>query len=246
MVKFVMSDTIVSKYGIDEKKIVPILWYPVNSCFKRFDEKTIDNLRKKWNLTKEFVIFSPRATNEFYNHHLLIDGLGLLNEDIKKKIQVVLTGFGDPEYRKRLVEMGKTRGIEVVDLGRILTPEEMAEIYNISTITPNIFKADDLGRSTFEAIACGSILLLNKNSGPYREVFRDGKYCKLVELNAEDIAQGIEYILNNIDSLKDEEERLRIMNIVNWEKNKSKIIECIKELVEEKNMRGRNDRGETR
>ena len=229
---------IVSKYGIDEKKIVPILWYPVNSCFKRFDEKTIVNLRKKWNLTKEFVIFSPRATNEFYNHHLLIDGLGLLNEDIKKKIQVVLTGFGDPEYRKRLVEMGKTRGIEVVDLGRILTPEEMAEIYNISTITPNIFKADDLGRSTFEAIACGSILLLNKNSGPYREVFRDGKYCKLVELNAEDIARGIEYILNNIDSLKDEEERLRIMNIVNWEKNKSKIIECIKELIEKKIWRG--------
>ena len=41
----------------------------------------------------------------------------------------------------------------MVDLGGILTPEEMAEIYNISTITPNIFKADDLGRSTFEAIA---------------------------------------------------------------------------------------------
>jgi len=141
--------------------------------------------------------------------------------------------------------MGKMRGIEVVDLGRILTPEEMAEIYNISTITPNISKADDLGRSTFEAIACGSILLLSKNSGPYREVFRDGKYCKLVELNAEDIAQGIEHILNNIDSLKDEEERLRIMNIVNWEKNKSKIIECIKELIEKKYGGERNDRGET-
>jgi len=225
---------IVSKYGIDEKKIVPILWYPLNPRFKKFDDKTIDNLRKKWNLTKEYVIFSPRATKEFYNHHLLIDGLGLLSDGLKKKIQVVLTGFGDPECRKRLVEMGKAKGVEVVDLGRILTPEEMAEIYNISTITPNISKADDLGRSTFEAIACGSILLLNKNSGPYREIFMDGKYCKLVELNAEDIARGIKYIINNIDTLKDGKERLRIMNIVNWEKNKSKIIECIKELVEEK------------
>lgn len=41
---------------------------------------------------------------------------------------------------------------------------------------------------TFEAVMCSSILLLNKNSEPYRKVCRDGKYCKLVELSAEDIA----------------------------------------------------------
>jgi len=224
---------IVSKYGINEEKIVPVQWYPVNSCFKRFDDGTIDNLRKKWNLTKEYVIFSPRAPREFYNHHLLIEGVGLLRNDLKAKIQVVLTGFGNPKYRKRLVQMGRIKGVEVVDLGRILAPEEMAEIYNISTITPNISKGDDLGRSTFEAIMCGSILLLNKNSGPYREVFRDGKYCNLVELNAEDIAQSIEYILNNIDALKDKEERLRLMDIVSWRKNKRRITECIKGLGEE-------------
>jgi len=228
------SKHMVSKYGIDEKKIVPILWYPVNSCFKRFGDKTIDGLRKKWNLTKEYVVFSARATKEHYNHHLLIEGLGLLKDKLKGKIQVVLTGFGNSEYRRSLVEMGKTKGIEVVDLDRILTPEEMAEMYNISIITPNISKADDLGRSTFEAVACGSILLLNKNSGPYQEIFRDGKYCKFVELTAEDIARKIEYILNNGDTLKDEEEYLRLMDIVNWEKNKKRIVECIRELVGEK------------
>lgn len=223
---------IVSKYRVDQKKIVPILWYPVNSCFKKFDDRTIDNLRKKWNLTKEYVVFSPRATKEFYNHDLLIEGVGLLNDELKEKIQVVLTGLGDPEYRKRLVEMGKTKGIEVVDLGRRLTPEEMAEIYNISVITPNISKGDDLGRSTFEAVACGSILLLNKNSGPYRELFRDGKYCRFVELGAEDVARSIEYILDNREALEEEEERLRVMGIVNWETNKRQMSEYIKGLVE--------------
>jgi len=225
---------IISRYGVDERKIVPILWFPLNSCFKRFDQRTIDNLRKKWNLKKEYIVFSPRATKEFYNQHLLIEGVGLLNDELKKKIQVVLTGRGDPEYRRSLVEMGKTKGSEVVDLGRILTPEEMAEMYNISVMTPNISKGDDLGRSTFEAVACGSVLLLNKNSGPYQEIFRDGKYCKLVELTAEDIARSIKYTLNNTDALKDEEERLRLMDIVNWEKNKTKMLECIKELVGEK------------
>lgn len=225
---------IVSKYGINEEKIVPILWYPVNSCFKRFNDETIDKLRRKWNLTKEYVVFSPRATKEFYNQHLLIEGVGLLNDELKKKIQVVLTGLGDPEYRRSLVEMGKTKDAEVIDLDRILTPEEMAEIYNISVITPNISKGDDLGRSTFEAVACGSILLLNKNSGPCQEIFRDGKYCRFVELRAEDIARSIEYILNNMDALKDEEECLRLMDIVNWERNKRRITECIKELVEGK------------
>ena len=222
---------IVSKYGVDEKKIVPILWYPINPCFKRFDDETIDNLRKKWNLTKEYVVFSPRGTVGKYNHHLLIEGLGLLSDELKGKIQVVLTGFGDAGYRERLVGMGKTKGVEVVDLGRILTPEEMAEIYNISTITPNILKVASLGRSTFEAVMCGSILLLSKTNESQREVLRDERYCKFVELNAEDIAQGVEYILNNIDALKDEEERLRLMDIANWERNKRRIIECIKELV---------------
>ena len=225
---------VVSKYGVDEKKIVAIWWYPVNSCFKRFDHRTIDSLRKRWNLAKEYVVFSARATKEFYNHHLLIEGLGLLNDELKKKIQVVLTGFGDPEYRRSLVEMGKRNGVEVLDLGRILTPEEMAEIYNISVITPNISKGDDLGRSTFEAVACGSILLLNKDSGPYREVFGDGKYCKFVELTAEDIARGIEYILNNLDALRDKEEHLRLRDLVSWERNKKRITECIRELAREK------------
>jgi glycosyltransferase involved in cell wall biosynthesis len=227
---------IVSKYGVDEKKIVPILWYPVNSCFRRFDDKTISSLKKKWNLTKDYVIFSPRTTVELYNHHLLIEGLGLLNDEVKKKIQVVLIGFGDAGYRKALVEMGKTKGIEVVNLGRILTPEEMAEIYNISAITSSISSGDDIGRSAFEAIMCDSIPLLNKDSGPCREVFRDGKYCKFIELTAEDIARDIDNILNNnnIDALKDEEERSRLMDIVDWEKNRRRITECIKGLVEEK------------
>jgi glycosyltransferase involved in cell wall biosynthesis len=223
---------IVSKYGVSEKKIVAIWWCPVNSCFKRFDGRMTGNLRRKWNLTKEYVVFSPRATKEFYNQHLLIEGVGLLNDELKKKIQVVLTGLGDLEYRKRLVEMGKTKGIEVVDLGRRLTPEEMAEIYNISVITPNISKGDDLGRSTFEAVACGSILLLNKNSEPYRELFRDGKYCRFVELSAEDVARSIEYILDNREALKEEEERLRIMGLINWETNKRQMSECIKGLIE--------------
>lgn len=232
------SKYIVSKYGIDERKIVPLLWYPLNPCFRRFDDISISTLTKKWNLTKKHVIFSPRATKEFYNHHLLIDGLGLLNKELKQTIQVVLTGFGDPEYRRRLVEMGKTKGVEVVDLERVLTREAMAEIYNISVITVGIPNADALGRSNLQAVMCGSILLLTKNNAAYGEIFKDEKYCKFVDLNAEDIAQGIKYILNNIDALKDEEERSTIMNIVNWEKNKSKIIECIKVQVEQKVTRG--------
>jgi len=230
---------IMSKYGVDANKIVsPLMWYPVNPCFRRLDNPTIGNLRKKWNLTKEYVIFSPRSTEEFYNQHLLVEGAGLLSGELKGKIQVVLTGLGDPEYRKRLAEMGRQRGVDVVDLGRILTPDEMAEIYNISVLTPHISKEPDLGRSTFEAVMCGSILLLNKNSEPYREVFRDGKYCRLVEVSAEDIARGIEYILSNANALKDEGERLRITETVNWERNKARIVGCVKALIQEKVRNG--------
>ena len=223
---------IVSRYGVDEKRIIPILWYSLGSCFRRLGDEAIAGLRRKWDLTREHVILSPRATKPLYNHHLLIEALGLLDDELKEKIEVVVTGFGDLEYRKRLLQMGEAQGIDVVDLGRILTPEEMAEMYNIAAITPNIAGvADDLGRSTFEAVACGSILLVSKDSGPYQEIFRDGKYCRFVELTPADIARAVEDILRNGDSLRDEEERQRIMDIVNWEKNKRRMVECIKTLA---------------
>lgn len=217
---------IVDQYGIDERKILQLWVFPIDPVFRKIDD--IEKIKKKWGINRKYAIFSPRATMELYNHHLIIDALSMVN--LKDDIQFIITGFGEQKYRERLIKLAEGKGVSIINLRKVLAPEEMAEVYNISVITPNIPVVEDLGRSPFEAILCDSIVLLNKSSKPQREIFRDGKYCKFVELDARSIADTIESILNKPEEYKDEEEYNRIKDIVNWDKNKRILINYIKSI----------------
>ncbi len=220
---------IVEKYGIDESKIMQLWAFQIDPVFRKMNNDEIERLREKWHISKKYVIFSPRSTKEMYNHHLMIDAISMLEE--KVDIQFIITGFGDRAYRERLMRLGKEKNVNIINLGRVLKPEEMAELYNIAIITPNIPVVEDLGRSPFEAVLCNSILLLNKDSRPQREVFRDGKYCKFVNLDAKEIADAIQYIINHIDKFRDREEYTRLKDIVDWDRNKNILIDYIYKII---------------
>lgn len=220
---------IVEQYCINENKILNLWPFPINPVFTRLDNNIIDKLREKWNIKSKYVILSPRAVKRMYNHHLVLDAISML--PIKNDITFVITGFGDDKtYREKIVRIANNKGIRLLDTNRFLNPKEMAELYNISSIAVNIPSVEDLGRSPFEAILCNSVTLLNKNSGPQREVFRDGKYCKFVELDVKNIADSIESILDNPEEYKDEVEYNRIKDIIDWNKNKRILVDCINNI----------------
>ena len=222
-------------YGIKKEKIKSIIWWSIGKSFKKYDNELIEQLIKKWDLTKEYVIFSPRNTIEFYNHHLLIDGLGLLDNDLKRKIQVVVTGYGDREYGEKLIGLGKKKDIEVINLGKILTPEEMAEIYNISLINANIPKNDGVARSIIEGAMCDSIPLLNNNITAYNDFFENKKNCIFVEPTPSSIAEGIKYVLDNpkIGNKVYNNNLNMISTYFNWDKNSESIYISIEKIIQE-------------
>jgi len=192
------------KYKIPFNKIVSnIKLFQTNKSFKKHSCESILSNRKEWNLSKKYIIFSPRTLIKYYNHHLLIEGLNLLDESLKNQLQIVITGVGDQKYIENLLMLAKRYNLDLLNMERKLNPQEMAEIYNISLINVNIPNQDQFGRSIIEGCFCGSIPLLNSEIPNYYEHMEDGKNCIFVDPFPNDIAAKIKYIIDNSDIIKE-------------------------------------------
>ncbi|AKB41520.1 glycosyltransferase family 4 protein [Methanosarcina mazei] len=183
----------VSYDKVESSKVV----FPVNPSFKKYNDSQKQEIRKKWKIFKKYVIFSPRTVNKHYNHHILLEAINLLDDNLKTEIQIVITGFGDKDYLNRLIEIGKKNNLDVVNLNKFLTPQEMAEIYNISLINVNIPNHDQFGRSIVEGCLCDCVPLLNIEIPAYHDLLKDNENCIYVKPEPEAIAAKIEWILKN-------------------------------------------------
>lgn len=192
-----------SDYQIPNDKIESslIIWN-VSSCFKALPYNEIKSLRQKWGLLGKYIIFSPRTLDEHYNHHLLLEGINLLHEEIKKDIEVVITGVGDGKYIDKLLAFAQRNQIRIKNLDMFLTPQEMAEIFNISHINVNIPKHDQFGRSIMEGSLCGSVPLLNIDIPTYHDYVKDNVNCIYTRAESKEIAEKIAYILENYERIK--------------------------------------------
>ena len=192
-------------------------------------------VKKKYKLLDNIVLFYPRKISIFYNHHIVLKAINLLEENLRKKVKLILIEYGDIDYINYINNTIKKLDLEcnIIIFKKRLSKKEMAEVYNIADITLSVPANDGIGRSNIEAVLCGSILLLNANVNNYRVVFRDGKYCKYTNLTPSSIAKSIESIIANLESLKDEKERIRISKFVDWEKNKKLIANRIKSIINE-------------
>jgi len=177
--------------------------FPLSPSFKRYNDSQKQEIRKKWKLFKKYVIFSPRTVDKRYNHHILLKAINLLDDSLKRNIQIVFTGFGNRGYLSQLIEIGEKSNLDVVNLDTFLTPQEMAEIYNISLINVNIPINDQFGRSIMEGCLCGCIPLLNIDIPTYHDILKDSENCFFVKPEPEAIAAKIEWILKDQEYFKE-------------------------------------------
>jgi len=191
------------EYQIPSDKIESslVIWN-VNSCFKVLPYDGIKSLRQKWGLLGKHIVFSPRTLVEHYNHHLLLEGINLLNDDKKKDIEVVITGVGDGKYIEKLLAFAQSNQIRIKNLNKFLNPQEMAEIFNVSHINVNIPKHDQFGRSIMEGSLCGSVPFLNIDIPTYHDYVEDNVNCIYTLAEGKSIAEKIVYILENYEEIK--------------------------------------------
>lgn len=184
---------------LESSKVV----FPLDPSFKVCDNSLKEIIRKKWGLLKKYIIFSPRTVDDHYNHHILIRAINCLEDNLKKDIQIVFTGFGDKNYLNELIDYGNANKLNIINLGKFLTPQEMSEIYNVSIINVNIPKHDQLGRSVIEGCLCGCISLLTVRVPAYHDFFNDNDNCVFVEPESRAIAAKLKWILENQHELRD-------------------------------------------
>ncbi len=225
---------LVEEYNFPDKKICTIIWYPVDEVFKRTSSVKKDKIREQWGISKDIVIFSPRALNPMYNHHALLEGIAKLG--CKEKTQAIFSGFGvDIKYQKTLKKFAADNNIDTIFLSKVMTPKEMAELYTISLINVNIPQHDGMGRSIIEGALCGSVPLLNKNINVYTEFFKDKENCIFVEPTSIGIAEGIKYVLDNPE-IKENfyKNNIKMADLhFNWNKSLEIICGDIKKIIEE-------------
>lgn len=197
---------LIEKYGVDPKKITPEpLWWNLNPCFKRnASDVAKRELRNKWNITKKYVIFSPRTCKTIYQHDILIKAVGELNSELRDNIEIVVTKTSNADDVEECIEyLNQTASDADVTLNVIskrLSSNEMAEVYNISHINVNIPNNDFFGRSIMEGAVCGSVPLLNEEIESYHEHMVHGKNCIMTKPTVNDVALSVAEILQNYDS----------------------------------------------
>jgi hypothetical protein len=187
--------------GLD-KLDVPKAFYaidaPINEFWQKhyahqFDRIWVDQheVWKKWQ--NEGITWSrwlPLAADETIFHA----------DDTEKDIPVVFVGTLDHERRPKrsaiLYRLKQITDVEVVhgDGTRSVPAEEVAHYYRRAKIVLNELLFDGVNLRTFEAMACGAVVLTERNRGEER-LFNDG--YDLAGFDAKDLEQVVYDLLNN-------------------------------------------------
>jgi len=145
-------------------------------------KRDVRPLRIKWQIPeKNIVFFDPRSATPFYNKHLTLKAFAgyLASGGLKATLLVAELG-AKPGYVEELKDLSIQLGIkdQLRFIGTV-KHEEMADYYALSDITISIPPSDGLPQSIYEALACGSFLIMN-DLPAYQEVVEDGVTAKLV------------------------------------------------------------------
>jgi len=202
-----------------EKIEVPKAFYaidaPINEFWQRhyanmFDRIWVDqhDVWKKWqNEGISWVRWLPLAADEKI----------FFSDDTERDIPLVFVGTLDHDRRPKrsaiLYRLKQITEVEVIhgDGSRSVPPEEVANYYRRAKIVLNELLFDGVNLRTFEAMACGAVVLTEKNRGEER-LFKDGK--EIAGFDTENLEQLV------TDLLEDDQFRIGIS-----EAGKKKIIE---------------------
>lgn len=230
------TNNLMKLFKLNKEKICTVIWYPLDEKFKPESMPNIDDIRLRWGITKDFIIFSPRNLSSHYNHDLLLKGI--IESGHSDKIQVIFTGLkgNNPEYPTMLRKFANDNNIDAIFLDRVLNPQEMYELYTASLINVNIPKNDGVPRSIFEGILCGSIPLLSSDVEVYHEFFEDVTNCIFVKSNPSSIAEGIRTVINNphlTHNIKNNNLKI-ISEYFDWNKNIKIIFKTLESIQRRK------------
>ena len=164
------------------------------SLFVPMDKAT---LRKNRNINPDAHIVLFGAFNILDNRKgisYLIEALNLLKNQIapNEKIEIVIFGK-NKSFNTDLLPF------KVHDFSVITSPIELAEIYNLANVFVMPSLEDNLPNMVMEALSCGTPVVAFNNGGVIDMVIHQENGYLADYLSAEDLANGIVWVLNQKD-----------------------------------------------
>jgi glycosyltransferase involved in cell wall biosynthesis len=142
-----------------------VFQWGVDTAFFRYDEVAGRQFRQKLGVGGgETLIFSPRALQPSYRHHLLLEAFGCLRPAGAKlllKRSAVTPGYDD-ELQRRAEELGVAD--KILWTGN-LTLEELPGAYSASDLIASLSITDGAPITVQESMACGRLVLAADTEG---------------------------------------------------------------------------------
>jgi glycosyltransferase involved in cell wall biosynthesis len=141
-----------------------------------------DELRTKLNIpNRALVFFDPRNASPLYNKVTILRGFAQFQKNSSPPaILLVAEQFASTPYLQRLHALANELGIEnSVRFVGAIPHSEIAAYYAVADATIAIPDSDGLPQSLYEALACGSFLIM-QDLPQYRGIVQDGQTAKLI------------------------------------------------------------------
>lgn len=112
---------------------------------------------------KDFVFYDPRAAKPLYNKHKILSAFASYFKLNAPDATLVVSEFNsDQKYLRTLKDLAKTLEIE----GHVrfipeIDAKSMAAYYNMANVTISLASSDGFPQTIYEALACGSHLILS-------------------------------------------------------------------------------------
>lgn len=228
--RFIAISDIVKKHwsgkGIDDSKIVRIY----NGVDDNPDYKTNYPLRQDEMI--KIVIIGAILENKC--HHILINALSKLDAHTRTMVSVDIIGDSANSYGGKLKRLVEELGLaeKVNFLGYITKPSRLLKNYDCGIMCS---RSEAFGRVTAEYMMAG-LCVIAANTGANPEIITD-KVNGLIfkEGSDQDLADRLEYIINNRECLKEYGEKARVEALARFttSENAKNIYSLYQEVMTE-------------
>lgn len=173
-------DAALSRIGNYRSKIRRVTW---GIDLDRFcPGRDVVHLRAQWNIPPtDLVFFDVRGGKPFYNKHVIMAAFAsYLQTGGPPATLLVAEPAAEPAYVARLKQ--QAHDLEIADRVRFVGAIDhaaMPDYYALADVTISIPRSDGLPQTIYEALACGSFLILG-NLPQYAGMVEEGVTTRLV------------------------------------------------------------------
>lgn len=166
--------------------------FPVGIDTKKFSldyEEEVADWKRKLNIPSDAIIlFSVRALNPIYNHHVILDAFSRAIQLVARPVYLIMKDYNNylPVYKKELQEHIQKLGIEtnIRWIQDLIPDSEMPVLYKLSDLIIN-FPAYDAFPVTFVESAASSRPVISCRLPAYENTFAE-KYFRMLDANTAD------------------------------------------------------------